>query len=314
MEKIATRDAYGQALVELGKAHPEIVVLDADLSCSTKTSSFAQQFRNRFYNLGVAEQNMIGWAAGLAASGKVPFASTFAIFATARAFDQLRNSVAFPRLNVKLAASHAGLSVGPDGASHQAIEDIALTRLLPNFTVVVPADGPQAAAATRAVYAHRGPVYLRLGRPKVETVVAADQTFELGRAQTLRPGTAATLIACGTMVRECLLAADQLAAQGASVRVINMHTIKPLDADTVLAAARETGALATAEEHTIIGGLGSAVAEVLAEAGSAVPFQRIGVKDQFGESGDPEELFKKYGLDAASIAATVMALLRRKPK
>jgi transketolase len=314
MEKIATRDAYGQALVELGKAHPEIVVLDADLSCSTKTSSFAQQFRNRFYNLGVAEQNMVGWAAGLAASGKVPFASTFAIFATARAFDQLRNSVAFPRLNVKLAASHAGLSVGPDGASHQSIEDIALMRLLPNFTVVVPADGPQAAAATRAVYAHRGPVYLRLGRPKVETVVAADQPFELGRAQTLRPGTAATLIACGTMVRECLLAADQLAAQGASVRVINMHTIKPLDTDVVLAAARETGALATAEEHTIIGGLGSAVAEVLAEAGLAVPFQRIGVKDQFGESGEPEELFKKYGLDAASIAATVMALLRRKPK
>lgn len=313
MEMIATRDAYGKALAELGKSHPEIVVLDADLSCSTKTGVFAAQFPDRFYNLGVAEQNMIGWAAGLAASGKVPFASTFAIFATARAYDQLRNSVAFPRLNVKLAATHAGLSVGPDGASHQAIEDLALMRLLPNFTVVVPADGPQAAAATRAVHAHRGPVYLRLGRPKVETVTA-DLPFELGRAQVLRAGTDATLIACGTLVRESLRAAEQLAGEGLSVRVVNMHTVKPLDHEAVLAAARETGAVATAEEGTILGGLGSAVAEVLAEAGVCVPFRRIGVNDTFGESGEPDELFKKFGLDAATVAATVRALVARKKK
>lgn len=312
MEKIATRDAYGQALAELGKAHQDIVVLDADLSCSTKTSVFAGQFRDRFFNLGVAEQNMIGWAAGLAAAGKVPFASTFAVFATARAFDQVRNSVAFPNLNVKIAASHAGLSVGPDGASHQAVEDIALMRILPNFTVVVPADGPQTAEATRAVYAHRGPVYLRLGRPKVETVV--DQPFVLGKAQTLRPGADAVIFACGTLVRESLLAAGQLAAQGLAVRVVNLHTIKPLDTAAVIAAARETGAVLTAEEHTVIGGLGSAVAETLAEAGIAVPFQRLGVQDRFGESGEPDELFRKFGLDAASVAAAVTALVARKKK
>jgi transketolase len=311
METIATRDAYGQTLVELGGLHPEIVVLDADLSCSTKTHLFAQKFPDRFYNLGVAEQNMIGWAAGLAASGKVPFASTFAVFGTARAFDQLRNSVAFPKLNVKLAATHAGLSVGPDGASHQAVEDLALMRILPNFTVVVPADGPQAAAATRALDAHTGPAYVRLGRPKVQTVTAG-QPFELGRAQTLRAGSDAVLFACGLMVREALAAAEQLAAEGCSLRVVNVHTLKPLDAEAVLTAARETGAALTAEEHTIIGGLGSAVAEVLAESDVRVPFQRIGVRDQFGESGEPEELFKKFGLDAASLVAAVRALLQKK--
>lgn len=311
MEKIATRDAYGQALAELGQTHPEIVVLDADLSCSTKTSVFAARFPDRFYNLGVAEQNLIGWAAGLAASGKVPFASTFAVFATGRAYDQLRNSVAFPRLNVKLAASHAGLSVGADGASHQALEDIGLMRLLPNFTVIVPADGPQAAAATQAAYAQPGPVYLRLGRPKVETVTAG-HPFVLGRAQVLRPGTDAAVIACGTLVKESLRAAERLAAEGLQVRVVNMHTLKPLDEEAVLAAARETGAVLSAEEHTIIGGLGSAVAEVLAGSGTRVAFRRLGVNDCFGESGEPDELFRKFGLDADSVAAAVRALVRTK--
>jgi len=310
-EKIATRDAYGQALAELGQEHKDLVVLDADLSCSTKTSTFAEKFPERFFNLGVAEQNLVGWAAGLATAGKVPFASTFAVFATARAFDQLRNSVAFPALNVKIAASHAGLSVGPDGGSHQAIEDIALTRILPNFTVVVPADGPQAAQATRAAYAHRGPVYLRLGRPKVETVTQG-HVFELGKAQVLRPGKSAAIIACGTLVHEALAAADILAKENLTVRVINLHTIKPLDADAILAAARETGAVISAEEHTILGGLGSAVAEVLAESGLSVPFKRLGVRDQFGESGEPGELFKKHGLDAISLAATIRDLLKRK--
>jgi len=311
MEKIATREAYGIALAELGKEHAEVVVLDADLSCSTKTNVFAERFPERFYNMGVAEQNMIGWSAGLAASGKVPFASTFAIFATARAYDQLRNSVAFPKLNVKIAATHAGLSVGPDGASHQAIEDIALMRILPNFTVIVPADGPQAAAATRAAYEHRGPVYLRLGRPKVKTVVL-DQPFVIGKAQTLRAGKDAVIFACGTMVHEALAASETLAAEGLTVRVVNLHTIKPLDTEAIVAAARETGAVLTAEEHTIIGGLGSAVAEVLAEAGVTMQFHRLGVNDQFGESGEPEELFRKFGLDAASVAAAVRVLVQRK--
>lgn len=309
-EKIATRDAYGKALAELGGQHPDVVVLDADLSCSTKTNLFAEKYPERFFNLGVAEQNMIGWAAGLAAAGKVPFASSFAVFATARTVDQIRNSIALPRLNVKIAASHAGLSVGPDGASHQAIEDIALMRVLPNMTVVVPADGPQAADATRAIYQHRGPVYLRLGRPKVETV--ANQPFILGKAQVLRPGKDATVIACGTLVAEALRAANALAAKGLEIRVVNMHTIKPLDTEAVLAAARETGAILTAEEHTIIGGLGSAVAEVLAESRVPIAFQRLGVMDCFGESGEPDELFKKFGLDAPAIEQRLSQLIQRK--
>ncbi len=309
-EKIATREAYGKALVELGAQHDDLIVLDADLSCSTKTNLFAAQYPERFYNLGVAEQNLIGWAAGMATCGKKPFASSFAVFATARTYDQIRSSVAFPNLNVKIAASHAGLSVGADGASHQAIEDMALMRIMPNFIVVVPADGPQTIAATKALYEHVGPAYLRLGRPKVDTIVH-DQPFVLGRAQVLRPGRDAAVIACGTTVREALLAADLLAKEGVSTRVINLHTVKPVDRDAVLAAARETRALVTVEEHTVIGGLGSAVAEVLAEAGAAVPFRRLGVQDVFGESGEPEELFAKYGLDAASVASTLRGLLKR---
>jgi transketolase len=309
-EKIATREAYGKALVELGAQHDDLIVLDADLSCSTKTNLFAAKYPERFYNLGVAEQNLIGWAAGMATCGKKPFASSFAVFATARTYDQIRSSVAFPNLNVKIAASHAGLSVGADGASHQAIEDMALMRIMPNFIVVVPADGPQTIAATKALYQHVGPAYLRLGRPKVETI-STDQPFVLGRAQVLRPGRDAAIIACGTTVKEALLAAEQLSQEGVSVRVINLHTVKPVDRDAILSAARETRALVTVEEHTVIGGLGSAVAEVLAEAGVAVPFRRLGVQDVFGESGEPEELFAKYGLDAASVVSTLRGLLQR---
>jgi transketolase len=310
-EKTATREAYGNALAELGEQHEDLVVLDADLSCSTKTNVFAKKFPDRFYNLGVAEQNLIGWSAGLAVSGKVPFASTFAVFATTRAFDQVRNSIAFPNLNVKIAASHAGLSVGPDGASHQAIEDIALMRIMPNFTVVVPADGPQAAEATRCVYKHIGPVYLRLGRPKVENINASDP-FVLGQAQTVRAGDDITIIACGTIVREALLAAEQLQKEDISARVLNMHTIKPLDQAAVLKAAQETGAIFTAEEHTVIGGLGSAVAEVLAESSYAVPFKRVGVDDQFGESGEPDELFDRHGISAKHLVTTAKQLIKQK--
>ncbi len=310
-DKIATRDAYGKALAELGETNPNIVVLDADLSCSTKTNVFAEKFPERFYNMGVAEQNMMGWAAGLSASGKIPFVSTFAVFATARAYDQVRNSIAFPRANVKICASHAGLSVGPDGASHQAIEDIALMRILPNMTVIVPADGPQAAAATKAVAAFQGPVYLRLGRPKVASVTA-ENDFVIGQALQLQDGRDITLIACGTMVQEVLAAANLLEEAGYSARVLNMATIKPIDQEAILTAARGTGAILTAEEHTIIGGLGSAVAEVLSEHGASIPFSRIGVQDQFGESGDPVELFKKFGIDAASITQRALTLIRNK--
>ncbi|MCD4814224.1 transketolase family protein [bacterium] len=307
-EKIATREAYGNMLAELGEQHDNLVVLDADLSCSTKTCVFAKKYPDRFYNIGVAEQNMTGWAAGLAVSGKIPFTSTFAVFATARAFDQIRNSIAFPKLNVKICATHAGLSVGPDGASHQAIEDIALMRVMPNFTVVVPADGPQAAAATKAIYYLPGPVYLRLGRPKVESL-KTDQSFEIGKAQVLRDGSDAAMIACGTLVQESIKAAEILEKENITLRVINMHTIKPLDEVAVYKAAQETGIVLTAEEHTIIGGLGSAVAEVLAESAIPTKFKRLGVRDQFGESGEPEELFEKHGLTAKQLADQVRQLL-----
>ena len=307
-EKIATRDAYGKTLAELGDTNADIVVLDADLSCSTKTNIFGQKFPERFFNLGVAEQNMLGWAAGLAAANKVPFASTFAVFATGRAYDQIRNSIAVPNLNVKIAATHAGLSVGPDGASNQAIEDIALMRILPNFTVVVPADGPQASLATKAIYKHNGPVYLRLGRPKVP-LLEKILTFEIGKAQILRPGKDATLVACGTMVWEALNAAEELAKENLEIQVINMHTLKPLDEEIILKAAKETRALLTIEEHTIIGGLGSATAEVLAENNIALPFKRIGIEDKFGESGEPDELLSKFGLKSASIVKQVKNLL-----
>lgn len=300
VEKIATRDAYGKALAGLGHLNSDIVVLDADLSGSTKTAVFAREFPQRFFNMGIAEANMMGTAAGLAAAGKIPFASTFAVFATGRAFDQVRNSICYPQLNVKIAATHAGLTVGEDGASHQSVEDIALMRVLPHMTVLVPADGPETELAVRAAAEYVGPVYLRLGRPQVPVIFGTDYSFEIGKAALLREGSDVTLVACGYMVGPALAAAKMLAAKGIEARVLNMSTIKPLDGDALLVAARETGAIVTAEEHSIIGGLGSAVAELLSQE-YPVPVLRVGIQDTFGESGPPEELLEKYGLTGADI-------------
>lgn len=307
----ATREAYGEALKEIGGKNEQIVVLDADLSKSTKTNVFAKAYPQRFFNVGIAEQNLVGTAAGLAASGKVPFVSTFAMFAAGRAFEQIRNSVCYPKLNVKVAATHAGLTVGEDGASHQAIEDVSLMRSLPNMTVVVPADE----AETRQVIAwaaqYRGPVYIRLGRMAVDNVSPEGYQFAAGKAAQLTDGRDATIIANGIMVAAALEAAKTLAGEGLSVRVLNMASVKPLDAEAVVAAAGETGAVVTCEEHSVIGGLGSAVAEVLGEQ-APVPLERVGVKDTFGESGKPKALLAKYGLTAADVAAAVRRVVARK--
>ncbi|MBA1334270.1 MAG: Transketolase, C-terminal section [Firmicutes bacterium] len=309
---IATRDAYGKTLVSLGGENDKIVVLDADLSKSTKTVLFAEAFPERFFNMGIAEQNLIGMAAGLAASGKIPFASTFAMFASGRAFEPIRNSVAYPRLNVKIAATHAGLTVGEDGASHQCIEDIALMRAVPNMTVICPADGVETEAAVRAAAEYKGPVYIRLGRSKVPAVFDKESyAFEWGKGITVREGKDAAIIATGIMVPVAVDAAAELAECGINVRVIDIHTIKPIDRELIIRAARETGAIVTAEEHSIIGGLGSAVAEVLCES-IPVPMKRIGVRDTFGESGTAEDLLEKYGLTAKNIVEEVKRLFGNK--
>ena len=309
MGKTATRDAYGKALAQLGAENEDVVVLDADLSGSTKTAVFAQEFPRRFFNLGIAEADLIGTAAGLAAAGKIPFASTFAVFAAGRAYDQIRASAAYPKLNVKIAATHAGLTVGEDGATHQMNEDIALMRALPNMTVVVPADGPEAVAATLAVARHQGPVYLRLGRPAVPNIHGEDYVFELFNAPVLREGEDVAIFACGYMVHLALEAAAQLEKVGISAAVVNVHTIKPLDKDTVLRFARRCGRVITAEEHSIIGGLGGAIAEVLGEE-APTPMARIGVRDTFGESGKPAELLEKYGLTTEAIVQAAKKLMQ----
>lgn len=311
MEYIATRDAYGKALVKLGAINPNVVVLDADLSKSTKTHDFMKNYPERFFNMGIAEQNLMGTAAGLAASGKVAYASTFAVFATGRAFEQVRNSIAYNKLNVKIAATHAGLTVGEDGASHQSIADIAVMRALPNMTVIVPADGIETEKAVLKAAELEGPVYIRLGRSAVPVLYDEGYEFEVGRASVLRQGSDATIMACGIMVTEALQAAEALQEEGISAGVINVSTVKPIDAATVVAAAQATGAVVTAEEHSIIGGLGSAVAEVLAE-NYPVPLERVGVQDTFGESGKPQELLEKYGLTAAKIREAVHKVLKRK--
>lgn len=311
-KKVATREAYGAALVELGRRNPNVVVLDADLAKSTKTADFSKEFPQRFFDVGIAEQNMIGTAAGLAAAGKVPFASSFAVFATGRVYDQIRNSVAYPRLNVKIAATHAGITVGEDGASHQMVEDIALMRVLPNMTVIVPADAVETRAAVMAAAEMDGPFYIRLGRSGVP--VLHDEKsfrFEPGRAVTLREGGDVVVIACGIMAAAALEAAEHLAGEGISVRVLDVHTIKPLDVQAVVEAAKITGAVVTAEEHSIIGGLGGAVAEALAEH-HPVPVRRVGVRDTFGESGKPAELLEKYGLTPADITLAVHEVLKQK--
>ena len=311
MKKIATREGYGKALAKLGAEYENMVVLDADLSGSTRSYEFCKHYPERFFNMGIAEQNLMGVAAGLAATGKIVFASTFAIFATGRAFEQIRNSIAYPRLNVKIAASHAGLTVGADGASHQALVDMSIMRSLPNMTVIAPADVVEAEKAVSAVAEYEGPVYLRLGRAAVPVIYDENHKFQIGKASQLREGHEATIIACGIMVPESLQAAAELAEEGIIVRVINMATLKPLDQEMVLRAAKETGAIVTAEEHSIIGGLGSAVAEVLVE-NYPVPMERVGVKDVFGESGEPEQLLKKYGLTVQEIKEAVYRVLPRK--
>ncbi|HOV43161.1 MAG TPA: transketolase family protein [Syntrophothermus lipocalidus] len=313
MEKIATRDAYGQALVKLGHLHEDVVVLDADLSKSTKTSEFGTAFPERFFNMGIAEQNMMGTAAGLAAAGKVVFASSFAVFATGRAWEQVRNSIAYAGLNVKIAASHAGITVGEDGASHQSVEDIALMRAIPGMKVLVPADAVAAEKLVMAAYREPGPVYLRLGRPAVPVIYAPEQEMNIGRATEVRQGSDATIIACGVMVYHALEAAKILAGAGLEVSVVDMFTVKPLDEDMICRKARETGALVTAEEHSIIGGLGGAVCEVVSGC-CPVPVVRVGIQDLFGQSGTPDELMEYYGLTGKHLVEAVEKAVRLKKK
>lgn len=299
--KIATRDSYGNALVECGKEYENLVVLDADLAAATKTCVFKKAFPERHIDCGIAESNMVGIAAGLASTGKIPFVSSFAMFVAGRAFEQVRNSVAYPHLNVKIGATHAGISVGEDGATHQCNEDIALMRSIPGMVVINPADDVEAKAAVRAAIEHDGPVYLRFGRLAAPVINdKPDYKFELGKGVVLREGKDVTIIATGLCVAEALNAADKLAADGISAKVINIHTIKPLDEELVVAAAKETGKVVTVEEHSVIGGLGSAVCDCLSQK-APTPVLKIGVNDVFGESGPAVQLIAKYGLNAESI-------------
>lgn len=309
MAKKATRESYGLALAEYG-SDKNIVVLDADLSKSTKTDTFKKAYPDRFINSGIAEGNMMSVAAGLASTGKTVFASSFAMFAAGRAFEQIRNSIAYPNLNVKIGATHAGLSVGEDGATHQCLEDIALMRSLPNMIIINPADDIEARLAVKAAIDHNGPVYMRFARLAVEDVNSEDYNFELGKGVLLSEGTDATIIATGLMVKEALKAKEILATEGISARVINIHTIKPIDEDIITRAAKETGAIVTCEEHYIMGGLGSAVCEVVCK-NSPVPVEIIGT-DRFGMSGKPAELFKEYGLTAENIADKVKKVISLK--
>lgn len=304
VKKVATRVAYGDALKEFGSQY-DIVVLDADLSKSTKTDGFKKTYPERFVNVGIAEANMMSTAAGIASCGKTVFASSFAIFAAGRAFEQVRNSICYPKLNVKIGATHAGISVGEDGGSHQAVEDISLMRSLPNMTVINPADSVEARAAVKAAIEHDGPVYLRFGRLATPVIYdESDYTFELGKGKLLRDGGDVTIIATGLMVPEALDAAETLKGEGIEARVIDIHTIKPIDKDIIVKAAKETPFIVTAEEHSVIGGLGSAVAEVLCE-NAPTKLVRIGINDEFGRSGDPYVLLKEYGLTAENIVRKV---------
>ena len=309
-DKIATREAYGAALAELGEKY-DFVVLDADLAAATKTGIFKKKYPERHINCGIAEGNMISVAAGLAAAGTIPFASTFAMFAAGRAFEQIRNSVGYPHLNVKIGATHAGITVGEDGATHQCNEDIALMRTIPGMTIINPVDAVEARAAVEAALLHNGPVYMRFGRYALPVINDADYKFELGKGVTMREGTDVTLIATGLPVHLALTAAEMLAAEGISARVVNIHTIKPLDKDIVLKAAAETGAIVTVEEHSVIGGLGAAVCEVVCE-GLPVPVLRVGVEDTFGRSGTVPALLEAYGLTPENIVAKAKAALAQK--
>lgn len=304
----ATRDAYGEALLVLGKQRADVVVLDADLSGSTKTGKFAKAFPDRFYNLGVAEQDLIGTASGLSLTGKLPFASTFAIFETGRAWEQIRQTVCYSNLNVKLVATHSGITVGEDGASHQAIEDVALMRVLPRMTVIIPADAGETTQVVNAIADFRGPVYVRLGRAKVPYVMPDDYEFRIGKAHIFHTGKDANIVATGIMVAIALEAAGILKKEGIDVGVINMSTVKPLDTDALLAASKSCKLIVTAEEHSIIGGLGSAVSEFLSE-NNPIKIRRIGIKDDFGCSGTSEELLQLYGLTSENIIRTIKEAL-----
>lgn len=305
------REYWAKALVELGKKRKDIVVLSADLSSSVKTSLFAKDFPERHFNVGIAEQNMMSIAAGLAACGKTAFASTFAAFGTGRVYDQIRQSIAYPKLNVKIIATHAGITVGGDGATHQIVEDLALMRALPNMTVIVPADAPETYRAIKAVADYIGPVYVRMGRANIPTITNSKGKFKIGKATVLRDGDDVSLIGTGIMVSRCLLAAEELKKHKISARVIDLSTIKPLDEKTIVKAARETGGVVTAEEHSSIVGMGSAVAMCLVE-NAHVPMKRVGIPDVFGQSGDSDELMETYGLTAENIIEAAHDVLGRK--
>jgi transketolase len=310
-DRVATREAYGKALLKLGEINPNVVVLDADLSKSTKTDGFSKKYPERFIQMGIAEADMMATAGGLAAAGKIPFASSFAIFATGRAYDQVRNTIGYPALNVKIAATHAGITVGDDGGSHQSIEDIALMRVIPGMTVLNPADATEAEKLILAAAQYVGPVYIRLGREPMPTVFDATYEPVIGKAVRLREGDAATIIATGIMVERALLAADILKEKGIAARVVNIHTIKPLDVAEVTKAAQETGAIVTAEEHNVIGGLASAVAEAVVK-NAPVPMEFIGIQDRFGQSGSPAQLLEEYGMNPDHIVAAVEKVIARK--
>ena len=309
VKKIATRESYGHALEELGAEYPQIVVLDADLKASTRTEYFAAKYPDRFYDCGIAEGNMMAVAAGLATTGMIPFASTFAMFAAGRAYEQVRNSIGYPHLNVKIGATHAGITVGEDGASHQCLEDIALMRVIPGMVVLSPSDDVEARACVRAAAAYEGPVYMRFGRYAVPVFNDPDMKFEIGRGQLVKEGRDVTIVATGICVAAAIDAAKILESEGISAEIINICTIKPIDRDLLVASAAKTGKVVTAEEHSIIGGLGGAVAEVLSEE-CPTRMTRIGVRDRFGESGTAAELIHKYGLDGEGIAKSVAAFVR----
>ena len=308
-EKMATRAAYGKALVEIGKENPNLVVMDADLSKSTMTNEFSKTFPERFFNLGIAEQNLYGTAAGLALSGKVVCASTFAMFAAGRAFEIIRNSIGYTGANVKICATHAGITVGEDGASHQTFEDIALMRTIPGMTVVNPSDGVSARILMKQVTEFNGPAYVRLGRAAVPVFYDENSEIVLGKGNMVRPGSSVTVIATGIMVNEAIIAAEELAKEGIDTRVIDIHTIKPIDEEIIIKAARETGAIVTAEEHSVIGGLGSAVSEVVVK-NCPVKMAMVGQQDTFGESGKPDELREKYGMTSKNIIEAVKSIYK----
>lgn len=307
-EKMATRQAYGKALVEIGAENPNLVVMDADLSKSTMTAEFGKAYPERFYNMGIAEQNLYGAAAGLALSGKVVCASTFAMFATGRAFEIIRNSIGYTKANVKICATHAGITVGEDGASHQTFEDIALMRTIPGMTVINPSDGVSARKLLKQAVEMYGPCYVRLGRAAVPVFYDENAEITLGKANTVRAGKDVTVIATGIMVNEASIAAEQLATEGIDVRVLDIHTIKPIDSEAIIKAAEETKAIVTAEEHSVIGGLGSAVAEVVVK-NAPVKMAMVGQQDTYGESGKPDQLKEKYGMTAADIIAAVKSVI-----